>query len=379
MAGRVDAGEISVGDKIVFSPSNREAVVNSIESWPAENEISQASSGDAVGITLKEQIFVERGEVISHSTDPPIETNVFRARVFWLGSNPLKGGSHFRLRCNTAECGVEVEVIESAIDVSEMDKIGIEQVPCDCVGDIVLRTDKMLALDSSCRIVMVDGADIVAGGLVDTDGYPDQRQVLTQKATNITAVEHGVSRKVRAQRSGHAGGVLWMTGLSGSGKSTLSVELERQLFARGYHVVVLDGDNLRYGLNANLGFSPEDRSENIRRAGEVAALFAETGFIVVTAFISPYREDRARARAAAKENFHEIYISADLQVCEERDPKGLYVKARAGEISDFTGVSAPYEPPEKTEFEVDTGKLSVEDSVEALVNYVSVRFPLTKS
>ncbi|NKB21880.1 MAG: adenylyl-sulfate kinase [Alphaproteobacteria bacterium] len=379
VAGRVDSGEILSGDTIIFSPSNRRAIVNSIENWPNENKLATAVSGDSIGITLKEQIFVERGEVISHADNPPVETNVFRARVFWLGSRPLSAGESYRIRCSTAECGVEVESIEAVIDVAEMDSINNEQVPSDCVGDIVLRTDRMLALDSGCRIVIADGYNVVAGGLVDTEGYPDQRQVRTQKATNITAVEHGVSRKIRAERNGHAGGVIWMTGLSGSGKSTLSVELERQLFARGYQVVVLDGDNLRYGLNANLGFSPEDRSENIRRAGEVAALFAESGFIVVTAFISPYREDRARARNAATENFHEVFISAGLEVCEERDPKGLYVKARAGEISDFTGVSAPYEPPETSEFEVDTGALSVDASVDALVNYVSVRFPLNSN
>jgi bifunctional enzyme CysN/CysC len=379
ISGRVDGGEISVGDKILFSPSNREAEVNSIENWPSEDRLTKATSGDSVGVTLKDQIFVERGEIISHPDFSPIETNVFRARVFWLGESPLTAGDTFTLRCNTAECGVEVESIDAVIDVAEMDSIDNEQVPCDCVGDIVLRTDRMVALDSGCRIVIADGYNIVAGGLVDTGGYPDQRQALTQKATNITAVEHGVSRRMRADRNGHAGGVLWMTGLSGSGKSTLSVELECQLFARGYHVVVLDGDNLRYGLNANLGFSPEDRSENIRRAGEVAALFAESGFIVVMAFISPYREDRARAKSAAKENFHEIFVSANLQICEERDPKGLYEKARAGEILEFTGISAPYEPPEKYDFEVDTGLLSIEDSVETLVNYVSVRFPLSNA
>jgi bifunctional enzyme CysN/CysC len=379
IAGRVDSGEISVGDKILFSPSNREAEVSSIENWPSENQLTKATSGDSVGVTLKEQIFVERGEIISHASSSPVETNVFRARVFWLGESPLSVGEAFTLRCNTAECGVEVEAIAAVIDVAEMDSIDNEQVPSDCVGDIILRTDRMVALDSGCRVVIADGYNIVAGGIVDTGGYPDQRQALTQKSTNITAVEHGVSRRMRADRNGHAGGVLWMTGLSGSGKSTLSVELERQLFVRGYHVVVLDGDNLRYGLNANLGFSPEDRSENIRRAGEVAALFAESGFIVVTAFISPYREDRARARAAAKQNFHEIFVSANLQICEQRDPKGLYEKARAGEILDFTGISAPYEPPEKFDFEVDTGLLSVEESVKTLVNYVSVRFPLSNT
>jgi bifunctional enzyme CysN/CysC len=164
--------------------------------------------------------------------------------------------------------------------------------------------------------------------------------------------------------------VIWMTGLSGAGKSTLAMRVEQRLFAKGYHVFVLDGDNVRKGLNADLGFSPEDRTENIRRVGEVAALFAEAGMIVVAAFISPYHSDRDRARAAAGDAFHEVYVSADLATCEERDPKGLYKRARAGEIGEFTGISAPYEPPSKPELVVDTSKQSIEDCIDVIVAHV---------
>ena len=164
---------------------------------------------------------------------------------------------------------------------------------------------------------------------------------MTVKATNLTPVEHKITATMRAQQTGHKGGVLWFTGLSGAGKSTLALELERQLYRRGYHVYVLDGDNVRSGLNANLGFSPEDRGENIRRVGELAALFADAGLIVIAAFISPYQADRDRARAAAGKVFHEVYVKSDLATCEKRDPNGLYQKARRGEIADFTGISAP--------------------------------------
>jgi bifunctional enzyme CysN/CysC len=166
------------------------------------------------------------------------------------------------------------------------------------------------------------------------------------------------------------GGVLWFTGLSGAGKSTIAMAVEQELFVRGYQTYVLDGDNVRHGLNANLGFSPEDRAENIRRIGEVAALFADAGMIAITAFISPYRADRQRAREAAKGAFHEIYVEADVATCESRDPKGLYKKARSGEIAEFTGVSAPYEPPEAAELVVDTKKLSVADSVRKVLDYI---------
>lgn len=201
-----------------------------------------------------------------------------------------------------------------------------------------------------------------------------QQLAVAPQSTNIVPVDHQVSRAARRSAAGHRSGVLWFTGLSASGKTTLALGLEQRLFARGYLVYVLDGDNLRKGLNSDLGFKPEDRAENIRRAGEVAALFADAGFIVITSFISPYRTERERARMAAGEAFHEIYVAADLATCERRDPKGLYRRARSGAISDFTGISAPYEPPEAAELIVDTARLSVEESLDRLTAYVDTHF-----
>jgi len=194
---------------------------------------------------------------------------------------------------------------------------------------------------------------------------------MTNKATNIFEVHSRVDRKTREERNRHKGGVLWLTGLSGAGKSTLAVEVERALFTQGYHVYVLDGDNLRHGLNSNLGFSHEDRTENIRRVGEVAALFAEAGFVCISAFISPYRADREGARKAAGDSFHEIHVKADLATCESRDPKGLYERARRGEIPDFTGISAPYEEPENPKLVVDTASQDVTQSVALVLDYVA--------
>jgi bifunctional enzyme CysN/CysC len=200
---------------------------------------------------------------------------------------------------------------------------------------------------------------------------------MNNRPSNIFTVESRIDAPARARRNRHKGGVLWLTGLSGAGKSTLAIEVERALFAAGYHVYVLDGDNLRHGLNSNLGFSHEDRTENIRRVGEVAALFSDAGFICVSAFISPYREDRAAARRAAREGFPEIYVEADVATCEKRDPKGLYERARRGEIPDFTGVSAPYEIPESPELSVDTMESSVEESVQRILDYVERKFTLS--
>jgi len=189
-----------------------------------------------------------------------------------------------------------------------------------------------------------------------------------QTSSNITWHSTKVGKDMREQRNGHRGAVIWLTGLSGAGKSTLAINLEEELFSLGYHTYTLDGDNVRHGLNGDLGFTPEDREENIRRIGEVAKLFADAGSIVITAFISPYRKDRQRVRAILNDgDFVEVYVQCDLSVCEDRDPKGLYKKARSGEIPNFTGISAPYEEPENAEIIVDTAKLSVDKAVNYLV------------
>ena len=191
------------------------------------------------------------------------------------------------------------------------------------------------------------------------------------KSTNITWHGTGLTPGDRAKRNGHRGAVIWLTGLSGSGKSTIAVETQAQLFEMGCQVYILDGDNIRHGLNKDLGFSPADREENIRRIGEVAKLFADAGMIVLTSFISPYRKDRDHARGLLNPgDFIEIYVNAPLEICEERDPKGLYKKARTGEIPEFTGISAPYEPPIKPELEIRTDQLSVEESAQRIIDYL---------
>ena len=202
---------------------------------------------------------------------------------------------------------------------------------------------------------------------------------MTKNTSTDFTIKSRVSGQERQARAGHRGGVLWFTGLSGAGKSTLAIELERQLFAKGYSVYVLDGDNLRTGLNADLGFSHTDRTENIRRVGELAALFADAGTIAISAFISPYCADRDQAREAAGDAFNEVYVKADVEACEGRDPKGLYRRARKGEIPDFTGVSAPYEVPESPDFVVDTVTDDISTCVENLVRYVKAAYGADES
>ena len=201
-----------------------------------------------------------------------------------------------------------------------------------------------------------------------------------QKATNIVWHQGAVNRGDREKMNGHKGATVWLTGLSGSGKSTIAVDLEKRLCERGVRTYILDGDNIRHGLNKNLGFSPADRTENIRRIGEVAKLFTEAGVIVMTSFISPYRADRDAVRAImGKGDFVEVHVDASVETCEGRDVKGLYKKARAGEIPEFTGISAPYEAPERPELVLDTQRQSVAESVAALVDYLDAQGYLGRS
>jgi adenylylsulfate kinase len=194
-----------------------------------------------------------------------------------------------------------------------------------------------------------------------------------QKATNIVWHPGAVTRTDREQLNGHRGCTVWLTGLSGSGKSTIAVELEKRLWDRGVRAYILDGDNVRHGLNKNLGFSPEDRTENIRRIGEVAKLFTEAGMVAITAFISPYRADRDQVRALMPDDFVEVLVECPIEVCEQRDVKGLYQKARAGQIKEFTGISAPYEAPGKPELTIRTDRQSVEESARAILGFLAAR------
>ena len=386
LVGRVETGVIRTGDTVLFSPSNEEAVVTSVRVWPDDGGKVEASAGQSIGITLDQPIFAERGHVVSHVKDAPMLSNVFQANIFWLGVKPLQVGSSYKIRFGTHEAVVNVQSIDRVIDADSLDhEEDAAEVVKNAAAVVTLRGRDLLPLDSysengrTGRIVIYDGYDIAGGGTISMEEYPDQRVNAKPKSENIHRVDHFITEDVRAQRNGHRGGVFWFTGLSGSGKSTTAMAVEKALFEKGYRTYVLDGDNVRHGLNADLGFSPDDRAENIRRIGEVAALMADAGLVVVTAFISPYLADREKARKAAPERFHEIFVKADLATCEGRDPKGLYKKARAGEIEEFTGIDSPYEAPENPELVVDTQNYDVEKCVEQVVDYIEHQIGLKSS
>ena len=372
-----------MGDKLIFAPTNKTSTVKTIERWNAPQSDS-ASAGESIGITLTEQIFVERGAVAALETEPPYELTRFKARLFWLGREPFRKGRSYKLKLATQEVECEIEDIEKIIDASTLETVHREgkelRVGRHEVAELTLKTKRPVAFDAHSeivatgRFVIVDGFEVSGGGIVAADNYPRRTSDSLHKSDNIYWSHGKVTAQQRALAQRPRGCVIWLTGLSGSGKSTISTELERELFNLGKHVYVLDGDNMRHGLCSDLGFSPEDRKENIRRVGEVAKLMADAGMIVITAFISPYRSDRELVRKITPAGqFVEVYVNAPIGVCEQRDPKGLYAKARANEIKEFTGISAPYEAPQKAELELRTDQLTVAESVAKIIEHLDLR------
>jgi bifunctional enzyme CysN/CysC len=378
LAGRVESGTIKVGDRLIFIPGNKTSTVKTIERWNAP-PATQAGAGESIGLTLTEQIFVRRGEVAALESNAPCELSRFKARLFWLGRSPFRQDKTYKLKLATQEVECSIDSIERIIDSSTLETIARQEVRVDRneVAELTLRTKHPVAFDphasiiATGRFVIVDGFEVAGGGIVAAGDYPKRTADRLQKSHNIYWSQGKITAEQRAARNNHSGRVVWLTGLSASGKSTIATELERELFSQGRNIYVLDGDNMRHGLCSDLGFSPKDRKENIRRIGETAKLFAEAGIICVTAFISPYRSDRELVRKILQPGlFVEVYVNAPLEVCERRDPKGLYARARANEIKEFTGISAPYEPPERPELELPTDQLTVAESVARIIEYL---------
>jgi bifunctional enzyme CysN/CysC len=354
IVGRIESGRLRVGDMLLITPSDKLSRVAAVVDHEDGTSTTSAQAGQTVAVTLEEQIYVERGEVAASLASPPAETNRFKARV----STPLEAGSSYELKIGTATHSVRIEATDEA--------------------EVVIQSRSTVVLDAGEKFELLKDSVISANGVVLKGGFENHAKRHAIKSTNIHPIDHRVPVLARQHGNGHKSGVLWMTGLSGSGKTTLALGLEQRLFKKGYQVYVLDGDNVRQGLNGDLSFAAKDRTENIRRVGEVAKLFADAGFIVIAAFISPYQIDRDRAREIQPEIFHEVHIKADLETCEDRDPKGLYKKARAEGIPDFTGISAPYEAPGNPELEIDTVKKTVEESIQSLVEYIEEKFSEAK-
>jgi bifunctional enzyme CysN/CysC len=368
VVGRIESGTLRVGDRLEFAPGFKQAKVASIETWSGPTPLA-ASAGQSVAITLDDELFIERGHVAVHPDRRPVLGHRADLRLFWLDDPPLRIGDRLTLRVATAEHPVEVERIAATIDLENLQPAQASEVGRNAVAEITVRSRALMALDRAAdmqrtgRGVLLREDEIVGGALVlNAEASGTDKRLL--------GPDHLVTRDAREAVNGHRGAVLWLTGLSGSGKSTLAMGLERLLFQRGRQAFVLDGDLLRQGVTSDLGFSPEDRAENIRRSAEVAKLLADAGQVVIVSLISPYAADRERARKIIGKRFHEIHVQADLATCESRDPKGLYKAARSGAIKGFTGIDAPYEAPSSPELVIDTTGQPMERSLAALSAYV---------
>jgi bifunctional enzyme CysN/CysC len=364
IAGRIEAGRLSPGDEIVIMPAGKIAKIRTVESWPQTPLSGPQAAGRSVGITLDRELFLERGDVIAHTANSPRDTRRLHARIFWLHETPLKTGDTVLVRIGTMEARASVVAVEKAVDPGELTSREGTSIARNHVGEIDLSLARPAAADPYAdnprngRLVIEVGGRIAGGGLVlSVDA--GRRAV----PVDIVPVESALQPAERAARHRHSGAVLWFTGLPGAGKSTLARALERRLFSRGGSAILLDGDTLRAGLNSDLGFSAQDRRENIRRLAEVAAHLARNGHIAIVAAVSPAAEDRAQARRIADDLFREIYVSTSAGVCESRDPKGHYAKARAGALPGFTGTGTDYEPPAAAELVLDTATRPVTDAV----------------
>lgn len=378
LAGRIESGALQVGQDIAFWPGGKRSRVKSIECWNRTEPQRSVGTGVSVAITLEEQIFVERGQMGASPGAGPAEGRELQASLFWLSAEPLEINVPFTLKLGTQSVEARLVEIISILDSSTLEPIETSRsaIEKNEVASVRIRARRPVTFDRhdvispTGRFVIFSGKRIGGGGIIREADYAVRPTRVA--GDNLTWTASRVTREARAEHFGHSGAVLWLTGLSGSGKSTLATALDWHLHRRGIAATVLDGDNLRHGLCSNLGFSAADRSENIRRAGEAAKLMAEAGMLVICSLISPFREDRLRAREICERDgvrFAEIFVNAPLAVCEERDPRGLYKKARAGEIANFTGISSPYEPPDKSDLELRTDHLTQEEALGQLLDF----------
>jgi len=367
VAGRIESGHLTAGEEIVIMPAGKIAKIRTVESWPVTPLSGKQGAGRSVGITLDRELFIERGDIIAHVGSSPRDTRRLRARIFWLHEKPLSKGEQILLRLGTRESRATVTAIENAVDPGDLASTETEAIAKNHVGEIDIALSQPFAADPHAenprtgRLVIEVNGRIAGGGLVlSVDA--GQRAI----PVDIVPVESAMRPEERSARYRHHGAVVWLTGLPGAGKSTLARALERRLFARGGSPILLDGDTLRAGLNGDLGFSTDDRSENIRRLAEVATHLARNGHIAIVAAVSPSREDRAAARRIADTAFREVHVSTPAETCESRDPKGHYAKARAGALTGFTGIGNDYQPPEAAELSLDTSSRSVSDATDEI-------------
>ena len=376
--GTVASGVVSVGDEVTVLPSGKRTHVKSIETF--DGPLQAAFTGQAVTLCLTDERDISRGDMICRPNNLPHQSQSLDAMLVWMHETPLKGGVPYLIKHTTKSVRGVFSKVLYRVDPDTLSRVNADTLGLNEIGRVTLETFQPLCWDPFAKnhetgaFIVIDPlthATVAAGMLTDRIV---QKQKSESVSRNIVPEARLVVPEDRQALLRQKPATLWMTGLSGSGKSSLSKVFEKRLIDAGYAVFSLDGDNVRNGLNRDLGFSPEDRAENLRRVAEVCSLMNEAGLLVVTSFISPMISDREQARRIIGEGcFLEIFVDAPVEVCEQRDPKGLYVKARQGIIPSFTGVSAPYERPEHPDIRIDTTKVSIDDAVTLLIDELDQR------
>ena len=362
--GQVESGELHVGEEVMVLPSGETAVVKSLQRM--DQTVTSVEKGSPITVQLDREIDVSRGCVFVKDTQLRV-TSMFSSTMLWMDDEKLVEGKGFLLKIGTKKIPVSVMKIKYKIDVNTGEQIPATSVYKNEIAVCELAASEAIVFDRFSRHKAMGSFILIDRVSNMTSACGTVRHSL-RRSENVVWQKLDITREVRAKSLGQTPVTLWFTGLSGSGKSTLANELEKRLCIAGKHTMLLDGDNVRMGLNKNLGFQEKDRIENIRRVAEVAKLMNDAGLIVLTSFISPYHRDRQNAKTIiGEENFIEIYVSTPLKVCEERDVKGLYQKARNGEIPNFTGISSEYQIPENPAIVIDTSKYSLEEAVELVL------------
>jgi len=365
-SGTVTSGAIATGTDVLISPSERRSRVRKI--LGPSGEIETAQAGQAVTLVLADEIDVSRGDMISAEGADPIVADQFAAHLLWMDADAMLPERTYAIRFATAEATVQVTDLTHRVDVNTLDRAAAKTLAMNEVGYCKLALDRAVAFDAYAddrrtgAFVLIDRISnaTVGAGVVD---------FALRRASNIAWHDMKVDKALRADKNGQKPTILWFTGLSGAGKSTIADRLEQKLHTMGRRTYLLDGDNVRHGLNKDLGFTDHDRVENIRRVGEVARLMLDAGLITLVSFISPFRSERRMARDLVEDGeFYEIFVDTPLEICEARDPKGLYRKARAGTLKNFTGIDSDYETPESPEIHLMSGEQSVDTMVEQILD-----------
>ena len=372
-SGRLAGGTVKPGDKVRIVPSGKTSTIASIVTMAADAsqcDLAEAVAGQSVTLTLKDEIDCSRGDVIAAADNPPLAADRFEASLVWMDETEMLPGRAYELRIGTQAVSARIQAPKYAVNVNNMEHLAAASLGLNEIGVVELATDRPVVfapfadsqkLGSFVLIDKLTNATVAAGML----------HFSLRRAHNIHWQAVDVDRAAHAALKGQQPKILWFTGLSGSGKSTIANALEKKLHANGKHTFLLDGDNVRHGLNKDLGFTDADRIENIRRIGEVAKLMTDAGLIVLTAFISPFRAERDMVRALVPAgDFIEVHVDTPLDVAERRDVKGLYKKARAGTLKNFTGIDSPYEPPETPEIVVNTTELTADEAADVIIAYL---------